>query len=579
MPEQQNGIYIPYASHNSTKRIVVDPVTRIEGHLRIEAEVESGAVQQAWSAGTMFRGIELVLRNRDPREAWALAQRLCGVCTTVHALASVRAVENALALVPPTNAQVMRNLIESTQFIHDHVVHFYHLHGPDWVDVVSALQADPAATSQLAQSQSAWPNNSAAYFSEVKNKLQSVVASGQLSIFANGYWGHPAYRLAPEANLLVMAHYLEALNWQREVIRVHAILGGKNPHPQTYLVGGMAAPVDPNRSSAINRSTLATLRQLAKTAHDFVAQVYVPDISLIARAYPEWKGLGAGPGNLLAYGDFPLNAAGDFWLPGGVVRSRNLGRALPFESAKVTEEVAHSWYADAAPVHPQQGATLPNYTGPQPPYTLLPAEGKYSWLKAPRYDGEVMEVGPLARMGVAYAANHARTRELLDAAIASLGWTTADLFSTLGRILARSIETLLFAEQLPAWIDVLEANMNAGRLDVFNGARWDPATWPAEAYGFGVTEAPRGALGHWVHIQNGKIANYQMVVPTTWNGSPRDGRQQPGAWEQALVGIPVADPEQPLEILRAVHSFDPCMACAVHVLDGVERKLIHVAAH
>lgn len=593
MPEPGSSVYIPYASTaqistptpnptpnpNPNRRIVVDPITRIEGHLRIEAQVEDGVVQQAWSAGTTFRGIELILRNRDPRDAWVFTQRLCGVCTTVHALASVRAVEDALGVPPPPNAHLIRNLIECTQFIHDHVIHFYHLHGPDWVDAVSALSADPAGTSRLAQQQSDWPNNSASYFAEVKAKLQNLVSSGQLSIFANGYWGHPAYHLAPEANLLVLAHYLEALSWQRELIRIHAILGGKNPHLQTYLVGGMATPISSTTGGTINATSLATMRQLAQAARNFVTKVYVPDVRLVAGAYPEWTAMGTGPGNFLAYGDFPVPPTDELWLPSGIVLNKDLARHFAFDNSKVTEAVAHSWYADSAPVHPSQGETVPNFTGPQPPYEHLLTEGKYSWLKAPRYDGQVMEVGPLARMSVAYAAGHPRVRALLDGVLADLGWPTTNLFSTLGRILARSIETLLFSEQVGVWIDAIDANMRAGSLDVFNGARWDPATWPTDCFGFGATEAPRGALGHWVHIQNGTISNYQMVVPSTWNGSPRDGQQQPGAWEQALAGVPVYDPAQPLEILRTVHSFDPCMACAVHVLDGVERRQVRVTTH
>jgi len=558
---------------------VIDPLTRIEGHLRIEAQIADGQVQEAWSTGTMFRGVELILQGRDPREAWAFTQRICGVCTTVHALGSVRAVENALGVDPPVNARLVRNLIEGAQFIHDHVIHFYHLHGPDWVDVVSALAANPAATSTLARSLSDWPNSSPEYFGQVKSRLQGVVSSGQLGVFANGYWGHPTYRLSPEANLMVMAHYLEALGWQREVIRIHAILGGKNPHPQTYLVGGMATPMDPNSRSAINATTLSNLRQLAATAYDFVLRVYIPDLIALARAYPEWSALGAGPTNFLAYGDFPTMSATDCWLPAGLVLGGRLDGWQPFDQAQVMEDVTRSWYVNSGPRHPWQGETQPQYTGPALPYQYMTTDGQYSWLKAPRYQGQVMEVGPLARMVVAYAAGHSRVRQLIDSALSLLGWNQAALFSTMGRILARGIETLAIAEQMTGWIDRLQANMNAGDLAVFNGARWDPSTWPAEAMGFGTTEAPRGALGHWVHVRNGQIANYQCVVPSTWNGSPRDAANQPGAWEQALVGTPVANAEQPLEILRTIHSFDPCMACAVHVLDGEQRFDVHVSAH
>ena len=579
-PDQNHDVYLPFVAKSSvTRRIVVDPLTRIEGHLRIEAQVTDGYVGEAWSTGTMFRGIELILQGRDPREAWAFAQRICGVCTTVHALGSVRAVENALGVEPPVNARLVRNLIEGAQFIHDHVIHFYHLHGLDWVDVVSALQADPVATSQLARSLSDWPNSSPEYFSQVRSRVQGVVSSGQLGVFANGYWEHPGYRLPPAANLMVMAHYLEALGWQREIIRIHAYLGGKNPHPQTYLVGGMATPMSLSGRSTINQATLNNLRQLAATAGDFVRRVYLPDLMALAAAYPEWAALGVGPTNFLAYGDFPTNSATDKWLPDGVVLGGEIGARHPFDQSLVQEQVARSWYVDNGPRHPWQGETLPQYTGPALPYQYMTTDSQYSWLKAPRYQGAVMEVGPLARMMVAYAGGHVRVRQLIDNALQQLGWEQTALFSTMGRILARGIETVAIAEQMTGWIDQLQANLNANDLAVFNGERWDPSSWPAEALGFGTTEAPRGALGHWVHIRNGKIANYQCVVPSTWNGSPRDAANQPGAWEQALVGTPVADPEQPLEILRTIHSFDPCMACAVHVLDGTRRHTLQVSVH
>jgi Ni,Fe-hydrogenase I large subunit len=578
-------IFLPLAvrdgSGSASRRIAIDPVTRIEGHLRIEVAVKNGVVADAWSAGTMFRGLELVLRGRDPRDAWLFAQRICGVCTTVHAICAVRAVENALGIDIPDNARLVRNLIEAAQFVQDHVIHFYHLHAPDWVDIVNALSADPAQTSALARSISDWPNSSASYFESVRQRFQTFVNSGQLGLFDNAYWGHSAYALPPEANLLAVAHYLEALDWQREMIKMHAILGGKNPHPQTYLVGGIALPVDPNSENAINPARIAQLRNLAAQALDFVQHVYLPDLMLIASHYDQWADLGAGPGDFLSYGDFP-GSDGTRWLPRGIVLDSALD-APPqaLDPARVQEFVAHSWYAytqgDAAGLHPSQGETQPNYTGPQPPYDRIDTT-KYSWLKAPRYDGRAMEVGPLARMAVAYAAGHARTRQVIDDALAQLGLGPAALTSTLGRVLARGVETLLIAEQMAGWISELEDNMNGGRLQVHNGTRWDPATWPARAEGWGSTEAPRGGLAHWVRIRDQKIDHYQAVVPTTWNGSPRDAHGQRGPWEQALIGTPVHDPEQPIEILRTVHSFDPCMACAVHIVDrqGTTRTRVEV---
>ena len=566
-----------------SQRLAIDPITRIEGHLRIEVQIEDGHVVDAWSAGMMFRGIELILPGRDPREAWIYTQRICGVCTDVHAISSIRAVEHALGIEIPDNARLVRNLIHAAQFVQDHVIHFYHLHALDWVDIVSALSADPAATSALAQSISPWPNNSAAYFQTVRDRLTAFVNSGQLGLFANGYWGHPEYKLPPEGNLLAVAHYLEALEWQREFIKLHALLGGKNPHPQSYLVGGVSLPVDAGHTHAINPQRIAHLRALVDGALAFVEQVYLPDLLLVASFYPEWAALGTGVGDYLAYGDFPEDNSGasSFLLPRGVVLDRNLaGPPQPLDQDQIREYVTHSWYTypegDATARHPSNGATNWQYTGPQPPFDLLDTDAKYSWLKSPRYDNRSMEVGPLARLAVAYAAGHPRVRQLTDQVLAHLGLGAPALFSTLGRIAARGIETLVIAERLDPWIDALEANMNAGVLDVHNGTLWDPVTWPAQAAGWGLCEAPRGALGHWVSIENRAIANYQCVVPSTWNGSPRDALGQRGAWEEALIGTPVADPVRPVEVLRTIHSFDPCMACAVHVLDAARREVMSV---
>ena len=568
----------PVVTDTQRQRIVIDPLTRIEGHLRIEARVDNGIVTNAWSAGTMFRGIEMILKGRDPREAWIYAQRICGVCTTVHSIASVRAVENALGITIPDNARLVRNLIEGAQFVQDHVMHFYHLHALDWVDVVSALSADPVATSQLARSISDWPKSSQEYFSGVRNRIQKFVDSGQLGIFANGYWGHPAYVLPPEANLLAVAHYLEALDWQRNFIKVQAILGGKNPHPQTYLVGGVAIPIDPNSEKALNHQKIVQLRNLVSQALKFVTKVYLPDLKLIASYYKDWANLGAGHGNYLAYGDFPTNNSGkpaSNWLPRGVIIGKNISTPpLQLKPGLIKEYITHSWYSysdgDGIGKHPSQGETSPNYTGPQPPYQFLDTDQKYSWLKAPRYNKQPMEVGPLARMLVAYAAGHVRARQLIDQVLSELGVGSEALFSTLGRVAARGIETQLIAERMKVWISSLETNMNKGNLAIHNGTRWDPSTWPADTTGWGTTEAPRGGLGHWVHIVNGKIENYQAVVPTTWNGSPRDANGKRGVFEKALIGTPIADPQRPVEILRTIHSFDPCLSCAVHIIDARE---------
>ena len=565
-------------------RLVVDPVTRIEGHLRIEAEVDGGAVKDAWSSSTMFRGIELILKGRDPRDAWVFTQRICGVCTTVHAIASIRAVENAIGAEPPPNARLLRNLIIASQAVQDHVIHFYHLHALDWVDIVSALSADPAKTSALAESLSDWPLSGTKYFAGVASRLKGFVDRGQLGPFANAYWGHPAYKLPPEANLMAVAHYLEALEWQREVIKMHAILGGKNPHLQSFLVGGMATPIDPDRQASLNAGSIAELKRLIAKAHDFVARVYIPDLLAIASFYKDWAGYGAGVGNYLVYGEYPEDDGRTprLYFPSGVIHARNLAKVESFDPAKVTEQVKHSWYdysgGDDKGLHPFDGETKPHYTGPKPPYEFLNTDEKYSWLKAPRYDGQPMEVGPLSRMLVAYASGHEAVKKQVDGALAHLGVGAEALFSTLGRVAARGIETLVLSEKMGEWVDALAANMERRELRIADNSKWDPSTWPEDCTGAGFHEAPRGALGHWVHIRKGRIENYQCVVPSTWNAGPRDAAGKRGPYEEALLGTPVAKPDQPVEILRTIHSFDPCMACGVHVLDTERREIVHVRA-
>jgi Ni,Fe-hydrogenase I large subunit len=495
----------------------------------------------------------------------------------------VRAVENALGIIIPDNARIIRNLISGIQFVQDHVVHFYHLHALDWVDIVSALKADPAKTSSLAQSISDWPLSSASYFKEVRNKLKTFVESGQLGLFANAYWGHPAYRLPPEANLMAAAHYLEALDWQREVIRIQALLGSKNPHAQTYLVGGMSIPVDPNSQNALNAGSIAFMSGLAQKALDFVQKVYIPDLLAVASFYKEWAGYGAGVGNFLAYGEFPNDNESNtpnLWLPRGIIIGKNLGKVYPVDHMKIMEYVTHSWYeyteGDAKAKHPWEGQTEFKYSGPKPPYEFLDTNKKYSWLKSPRYEDRAMEVGPLARMLVAYASGHKRVKEVVDMVLKKLGVGPAALFSTLGRVAARGVETLVTAEMLPVWIHELAENMKRGDLRIHNGEKWEPSTWPAEAKGYGLYEAPRGALGHWIRIKDKKILNYQCVVPSTWNGSPRDAKGRRGPYESALIGTPVADPDKPVEILRTIHSFDPCMACAVHVMDPDGKEVTRI---
>ena len=588
---------------STSQRVVVDPVTRIEGHLRIEAETDAeGRITRASSAGTMVRGIEIILRGRDPRDAWAFAQRICGVCTLVHGIASVRAVENALQYTIPPNAQLIRNLMIGAQFAIDHVMHFYHLHALDWVDVVSALKADPKATSALAQSLSPYPKSSPGYFADVQKKLKTFIESGQLGIFSNGYWGHPAYKLPPEANLMAVAHYLDALAWQRDVARLHTIFGGKNPHPN-FVVGGAPTAIsgmDPQGggrgkgphyrgglgATAVNMTGLQRVKEIIDAMRTFIDQVYVPDTLAIASFYKDWATQGEGVGNFLTYGDFPEQGMGDpstFLVPAGVIVGRDLSNIQEIDlhaEDQIEEYVAHAWYTykdgKAAGLHPFKGETEFEYTGPEPPYEHLDTDGSYSWIKSPRWRGKAVEVGPLARVLMLYANGHAQTRELVDSTLRTLDLPVQALYSTLGRTAARALETKIIVDAMGTWYSNLMANIKAGDVRTFNEQKWDPSTWPRLAKGVGFMEAPRGALAHWVVIKDGLIDNYQTVVPSTWNAGPRDAQGQDGPYEAALAGHQLYDPKQPIEILRTIHSFDPCIACAVHVTDPEGEELIKV---
>ncbi|HEY8909020.1 MAG TPA: nickel-dependent hydrogenase large subunit [Desulfosporosinus sp.] len=554
-------------------RIVIDPITRIEGHLRIEAVVEGTRIVEAISSGTAFRGIEKIVENRDPRDVWAFVQRICGVCTHVHALTSIRAVEDALNIRIPKNANLIRNIMTATQFVQDHVIHFYHLHGFDWIDVLSALKADPVQTSALARSISNWPNSSDGYFRDVQTKVKTLVESGQLGIFANAYWGHPAYRLPPEANLMGVAHYIEALTWQKEVAKIHTIFGGKNPHPN-YLVGGMASTLNMDDNDVINMERLNLVKTKIDEAQIFVDQVLIPDIFAIANFYK--KDLyGGGGGNYLAYGGIPTTDIRDpesFLFPSGIVLDRDLSKVYDIDlkdPKQIQEFVSHSWYQYDDPkagLHPWQGKTDPSYDGPRPPYDNLDEKKGYSWIKTPRWQGHAMEVGPLARFVVAYARGNKEIKELVDESLHRLDLPVAALFSTLGRTLVRALETKYLVNQLAGFYTDLVANIKAGDSQTFNGEKWDPQTWPAQAQGIGFSEAPRGALGHWVKINNGKVSAYQAVVPSTWNASPRDDSGQKGPYESSLLDTPIMIKDQPLELLRTLHSFDPCLACATHLM-------------
>ena len=582
---------------NSGRRVVVDPVTRIEGHMRVEVNVdENNVIRNAVSTGTMWRGIELILKGRDPRDAWAFTQRICGVCTGTHALTSVRAVEDALGIEIPENANSIRNLMQLALQVHDHVVHFYHLHALDWVDVVSALSADPKATSELAQSISPWPKSSPGYFRDLQGRLKRFVESGQLGPFKNAYWGSAAYKLPPEANLMATAHYLEALDFQKEIVKIHTVFGGKNPHPN-WLVGGAACSINVDEIGAvgaINMERLNLVSSIIQQSIEFVEQVYIPDVKAIASFYKEWLyGGGISSQNVLAYGDIPDYAndysTSNLLLPRGAIINGNLNEVHEVDNKdpeQIQEFVAHSWYSyadESIGLHPFDGVTKPNFDvstakGTKTNIEAVDESAKYSWIKSPRWRGNAMEVGPLARYIIGYAQGREDFKEPTVKLLTDLGLPLEALFSTLGRTAARALEAEWAGHKMRYFFDKLIANIKAGDTATVNGEKWEPKDWPSECQGAGFTEAPRGALGHWIKIKDGKIDNYQAVVPTTWNAGPRDPDGNIGAYEAALMNTPMVDADQPVEILRTLHSFDPCLACSTHVMspDGTELAEVKV---
>ncbi|MDI3317808.1 MAG: nickel-dependent hydrogenase large subunit [Bacillota bacterium] len=552
------------------KRVTIDPVTRIEGHLRIEVDLDAdNVVREAYSSSTLFRGIELVLKNRDPRDAGLLAQRICGVCTYSHLERATEAVEAALGIQVPPNARILRNLLHAATFMHDHVVHFYHLHAMDWFDPVAALQASPAKAAAEALHYADTPyNTSEATYRAVQARIKQVVDSGQLGPFANGFWGHPAYRLTPEQNLILLSHYLDALNVQRIIAQAQAVFGGKNPHPQTVVVGGVASVMDMEDPSRVGEFLYKM-----KSAGQFVSQAYLPDLRLLGQAYKEEAAAGIGNGvpNFMDYGGFPLEdlpwpQARELFVK-GVILNRDLSRVHPLDPAKITEDVTHAWYQGPEKgLPPFDEETLPHYTGLEPDGQLQ-RSGKYSWIKAPRYDGKPMEGGPLARLLIATAAGDEAFIRLKQQFERDTGWEPSYWFSTVGRTVARGLETALLAEAVPGWVNELVENVSRGQTETYRPYELK------DGEGFALGAAPRGALGHWVKIKDGKIAGYQAVVPSTWNASPRDHLGQLGPYEAALIHTRLAKPDQPLEVLRTIHSFDPCIACAVHVIDAEGQEL------
>ena len=517
-------------------RLVIDPMTRIEGHLKLEVEIEGGKVKDAWTSGTLFRGFELILQNRDPRDAWQYTQRVCGVCPTSHAHTSTMSLEDSFKVTPPENAVILRNLIEGCQFLHSHILWFYHLTALDYVDVVSALSAKTSDPALLA----------------VQAKLKTFVDSGQLGPFANAYWGHPAYKLSPEVNLMAVAHYLQALEMQAEAASASAVWGAKMPMTMTSPPGGV--------NCMVNLDLIAHFLYRLKKIQAFTDNVFIPDVLAVAPHYLDWAGIGKGHANFLAWGVFDDPVTRDPYkrlLPRGAIFADKGLVPQKVGPEMVTEDTTHGWYKNGKPLNPSQGVTEPEFTG-------YDTNSKYTWAKAPRLDGRPMEVGALARMLVAYVSGQPTAKALVDGTLEKLGVAGKPevLLSVLGRIAARALETKLVADAMVDWTMKLAENINAGKKDLFQQYEI-----PDSSSGIGLWEAPRGALGHWNVIEGKVLKNYQLVVPTTWNVCPRDEKGVRGPIEEALVGTPVLDAKRPVEILRVVHSFDPCLACTVHVID------------
>ena len=562
------------------KRISIDPITRIEGHLRIDCEIENGVVTNAWSSGTMWRGMENIVKGSDPRDAWMIMQRICGVCTTVHAIMSVRAVEDALGAKVPVNAQYIRNMILSAHSMHDHIVHFYQLSAMDWVDITTALNADPDKAAEMLKGVSTWGLNSANEFRNVQNKIKSLVESGQLGIFANGYFGHPAMKLPPEVNLIAVAHYLQALECQRDCNRIVALLGGKTPHIQNLAIGGVANPINLDSQSVLNLERLMFVKSCIDRLNDFVTQVYRVDAAIIAAYYPEWLNLGKTSGNYLSVPEYPIDGDNSkFALTGGYIENFDISTFRPIIQQKdefvvkgIKESGKHAWYEDDEPLEPWAGLTRPKYTGWQD-------EGKYSWVKAPSFYGKVVEVGPLAYLMCNLAnenkdtLHHFNHIKGLYEKLSGNTLSVDHLHSTLGRIIARTVHCCVLNNILEQQWKLLVDNIGTG--DTVAYLKTDiPQTGEFKGVGFG--EVPRGMLSHWVVVKNGKIENYQAVVPSTWNAGPRNQNDEMGPYELSIIGTPVADPTKPLEVVRTIHSFDPCMSCAVHVVNTENGEVTQV---
>lgn len=621
------------------KHVVVDPITRIEGHLRVEIQVDeaTGKVEDAISSGTAWRGLELVMNDRDPRDAWAYIQRICGVCTSSHALGCLRAVEDAFGITIPKNAHYIRNIIAACLGHQDHIIHFYHLHALDWVSPLEALKADPAATAALQNTvlstyrlpfrgpagldTEAYPHDvpvsNPDYYVAIQAKVKKIVESGQLGIFSAQWWDHPDYRmLPPEVHLMAISHYLEMLDKQKDLVVPHVVFGGKNPHPH-YVLGGMPCSISMEDGNApINTARLAIVDRSINQARHMMNDYYLPDVLAIGHLYVKngyVSGGGLAKERVLGFGMFPEEpfsgtSNGDFFstllvrcngvvenFAGGVMQAKVYDFKMEDlnDPEGISESVEHAWYEypgqENASLHPWEGVTKPHYTEPKEgtktEWKALNEQGKYSWLKTPKWRGKLCEVGPLARYIVLYTkAKQGLLGQLtwaekiivdqIDAVTNVLGVPVeAWLPSTVGRTAARALEAQLQAELGKYFFDKLVANIKSGDTRVVNNDKWDPSTWPKEAKGVGLYEAPRGALSHWVVIKDGKIANYQAVVPTTWNACPRDDKAGQGAYEKSMMDTPVKIADKPLEIVKAIRSFDPCMACSTHLFNAKGEKI------
>ncbi len=564
-----------------SKHIVIDPITRIEGHLRIEAVInDKNVITDAFSSSTLFRGIEEILKGRDPRDCGLLAMRICGVCTGTHYQRSIEAVEDAFKITIPKNARLVRNLMQGALYIHDHIVHFYHLHALDWVDITKALDADPKKAVTEAQKwgkvagNGSWNANEDNY-KRVQDRVTKYIKQGRLGIFGNAYWGSSAYKLNPEQNLIALSHYLDALDMQREIAKAQAIYGGKNPHPQSIVVGGVTCVQDIK-----NPARNAQFKQIIQKARKFVLEAYLPDIYMAGTVYAQdgLDGIGAGLGNFMTFGDFNLDDTSFYGaeklFPRGIVKNKDLSKVYEVDQAKITEDVTHAWYEGTDNLHPFDGKSKPDYTGFKKKVdniAYLDTDKKYSWIKSPLYNDERMELGPLARMVVGFASKDERITKYVSKFLKNSSLPASILFSTIGRTAARAIETELMCDMVLQWSDELATN--AARGDLSTWTDFDFETVSKDCKGYGMAEAPRGALGHWIKIKDGRVTNYQAVVPSTWNAAPRDYKGRMGAYESSLIGTKVANVDQPLEILRTIHSFDPCIACAVHIIDTKGKEL------